>query len=384
MVIAAKTPRIEIDDVDPVYQQPGWHEIQSEVLSSWNATLLKTDASFMQFPYWNEACRYFYFRPHYLLWNQNGTKVYACVLSLGPPLIGIALVFRGPVSMLPNQTVPREALTDLCDWARRRHYVFIRFSHQDERLLSCIANVGNANRIDAFPFYQDAGATAGEFVVRQEEQDIRTAANFDREARRKIRRASEAGYELRTEESTEGLVRVWHLFLASAIRKEFRIERPLKAYEEMVERASQHDCVRIYVSSLNGLDVGATLVFRDRKFANCILAGFDLEHSAKKCSPAVLLHWWSMRNMYRRYRLDYNMGLGSGSVAQFKKQFSPQLLAYPAPVTVILNKFLYSVWSVLILPFWRALRPLVRLYAARRCNAEPICQPMKTFVNAKI
>ena len=47
-----------------------WREIDRSELPQWNRHLLRTSASFLQFPYWNEGFRLPHCKPIYLVWGD--------------------------------------------------------------------------------------------------------------------------------------------------------------------------------------------------------------------------------------------------------------------------------------------------------------------------
>jgi hypothetical protein len=321
--------------------------------------LLRTNASLHQYPYWNEPLRRLHFKPRYLVWGTpDRPRAYVCILTLGFRGARIGLVFRGPTNLQSEEELPAESLRELVCWARQVGYIFIRFTHSDGGLLRQVAALGIARDFDAFPYYLDFSTTSPDFVVEQKASDGEMLADFDHEARRKIRRGLEMGYEFRSSDTPEALADMWPLYQECARRKGFRMERPFSVYMELVRQARPHNCARVYSAHLNGKPVGTTLVFRDHQTALCLLAAFD--PAPGQCSAASLLHWWSMRDMHRLGARCYNMGPGPGSLARFKEQFSPQHLAYPGPVTVVLRDRLFGLWCNAVLPVAKLSRPTLR------------------------
>jgi lipid II:glycine glycyltransferase (peptidoglycan interpeptide bridge formation enzyme) len=227
-------------------------------------------------------------------------------------------------------------------------------------VLSELGRTVRCEDFDAFPYFLDYPVQSPDYIVRQCESDEETLASFDREVRRKLRRAAEMGYELRSDDSPEALKKAWPLYQDCARRKHFRLERPLSVYMGAMRLAGAHNCARLYTASLNGEMVGSTLVFRDRRTAHSMLAAFHAEHR----HAAVLLHWHAMRDMYRRGAGRYNMGPGPGSLARFKQQFCEYPTAYPAAVTAVFNEPLYKLWTA-IFPVAKGLRPLLRRIVSR-------------------
>jgi len=126
--------------------------------------------------------------------------------------------------------------------------------------------------------------------------------------------------------------------------------------------AQRHQSTRLYTVSQNGKTVGSTLVFRDRTTAHCLLAAFDADHR----NSAALLHWRSMRDMYRLGASRYNMGPGPGTLARFKSEFCPYPTHYPGALTVVLKKDSFRLWRKAFVPMAKQLQPMLRKLAFQR------------------
>jgi GNAT acetyltransferase-like protein len=328
-----------------------WFEIRAQDLPLWNEILLGTNTSLYQYPFWNEPYRPLWVSPRYLAWGtKDQPRAYVCILTVGFWPVKVGLVFRGPTCLHPQANLEGSAITALLDWARAQGYMFIRFTHSDPEVMAHVALLTNARNVDAFPYLVDYPVVSPDFVVDQSASEEETLARFDREVRRKIRRATETGYEFRSDDSPEALEKLWPLYEECSRRKHFRLERPLSVYMQMMRLARPHNCARIYSVYFDGKAVGSTLVFRDGSSANCCLAAFDGAHR----QSAVFLHWNSMRDMYRLGAHRYNLGPGPGSLARFKQQFSRRQARYPAPVTVVLKERWFRLW-------WKGLYPVAKL-----------------------
>jgi hypothetical protein len=334
-----------------------WFEVRRQDLVLWNNVLLNSDTSLYQYPFWNEPYRPLWLTPRYLAWGtQDRPRAFVSILNIGFGSAKIGLVFRGPSCIHSRSTLCHEAITGLVEWAREHGYVFIRFTHSDREVLTQLAASSRAENFDAFPYFLDYPVLSPDYVVAQQDDDDETLAGFNREVRRKLRRAEEAGYESRADDSPEALSQAWPIYQGCARRKHFRLERPLSVYMETMRLARKHNCVRLYSVHLNGKTVGSTLVFRDRDMAHCLLAAFDADHR----NAAVFLHWHAMRDMYRMGARRYNLGPGPGSLARFKQQFCEQPAASPGVLTLVLNENLFGIWRKLIFPVARDLRPILR------------------------
>ena len=334
---------------------PAWFEVRHADLAVWNEVLLGSEASLYQYPFWNEPYRPLWLTPRYLAWGtEDRPLAFVSILTVGFGPLKIGLVFRGPVCL--NRTdLCRDAAADLLAWAQSQGYIFIRFTHSDPEVLRQLAAAGHAEQFDGLPYFLDYPVLSPDYVVEQFESDDETLAAFDREARRKLRRAAEAGYEFHSNPAAEALAEDWPLYQQCSERKQFRLERPLSVYQETIQLAQAHDCARVYSATIGGKKVGSALVFRDRNAAHCLLAAFDPEHR----HAAVFLHWHAMRDMHRLGARRYNLGPGPGSLAQFKRQFCQHPVRYPGALTMVLREDWFRVWKK-IYPVAKGLRPVLR------------------------
>jgi Acetyltransferase (GNAT) domain len=372
MSLAARIPEIELHSsaigplrvrtVSPVRE--AWAEVDQQDLPFWDGLLLETDSWIYQYPFWNEPLRAMGLTPRYLAWGEPGHPLaFVCILTLGFRPAKIGLVFRGPTCLQAGAEIPRSALAELLHWGRDQGYMFIRFTHSNPEMLSHIAANGDARDIDVFPYFQDYPIQSPDFVVTQSDSEEETLAGFDREVRRKLRRASEMGYEFRSDDSPEALAKLWPLYQECSRRKGFRLERPLSVYLEMLRQARPHNSARVYSVLLDGKAVGSAVVVRDGNSAHCVLAAFAHDHR----QSAAFLHWKSMRDMFQLGARKYNLGPGPGSLARFKQQFAAQRLAYPGPLTMVLNRSWFQVWWKALYPVAKHLRPVLVGAFSRAC-----------------
>jgi hypothetical protein len=300
-----------------------------------------------------------YFSPQYLVFHcQNQPNAFVSILTMGLPGLKIGLVHRGPVSLGSELRVSDAALRHLAEWAKDMGYTFLRFSHSDANYLDRIASLGYTERTDAFPFYRDLSE---ELIIEQVEDDAQMLANFQPVARRKIKKAATVGYELSVSDSPEAFKTVWPLFQGLSTRKGFRY-RPLASYLELIRLAQSQQCVRLYLASLKGDPVAAILIVRDR--TNSVYMSGALETAALggRESPACLLHWRAMRDLYRLGVKYYSLGTRSGVVYQFKRQFRPYERVMPPPVILVMNRGRYRVWSTAVrnlIPLWPRFKKLL-------------------------
>lgn len=323
-----------------------WERVELEDLDAWNEKLARTATSFFQYPYWNEPFRRMRFEPHYLVYRSGSESLsYVCVLAAGAPGFRVGLVRRGPSSLREGEPVPAAALRDLAAWARRRGFVFLRFTDSDGAWLERIEAAGPSERCDAFPLYADL---QDELTVPQCEDDGEALKNLSRKAQREIEAAVEAGYECRVTRSPESLAELWPLFARLAERKGFRY-RPLASYLDLVRAGGKHDFVRLYAAYLHGKPISAILIVRDRDTAFYMSGALDVEALGDRPSPSCLLHWRAMRESKGLGAKRYHLGTKSGVVYRFKRKFRPIESQPPPPVTLILRPWIYAIWSKLLL-----------------------------------
>ena len=362
MSVATPISEIGVRSSSPATRASTWFEVRAQDLSVWNQVLLRTGASLYQYPFWNEPYRPLWLTPRYLAWGAEDRPLgFVCILTAGFGPAKVGLVFRGPTPLHPETQFSQLAVADLLDWARSQGYIFIRFTHSDSQVLNQLAAAGHAENFDAFPYFLDYPILSPDYIIEQCATDAETLASFDREARRKIRRGTEAGYEFQSDSSPDALARSWSLYQECAHRKRFRLERPLSVYTEAMRLAQPHNCVRLYSVRMNGRTVGSTLVFRDGTTAHCQLAAFDAAHR----QSAAFLHWHSMRDMYRMGAHRYNLGSGPGSLARFKQQFCMPSARYPEPLTVVLKEDWFRLWWKVFFPVAKRTRPTLRRIVSR-------------------
>jgi hypothetical protein len=361
MSLSASVPEVSLRDFDLHSRAhsatAAWFEVSRQELASWNHVLLETETSLYQYPFWNEPYRPLLLTPRYLAWGTPECPLaFVSILTVGFGAFKVGLVFRGPTCIQSTCALCQPAVADLVDWAKDQGYIFIRFTHSDAGVLNRITECGHTERFDAFPYFLDYPVLSPDYIVHQYSSEEETLDSFDREVRRKLRRAAEKDYEFHAEDSAEALASAWPLYQECSRRKHFRLERPLSVYQETMRLARRHDCVRLYSLRMKGKTVGSTLVFRDRNTAHCLLAAFEVHHR----HAAVLLHWRAMRDMYRQGVTQYNMGPAPGSLVRFKSQFCSQPTSYPGAVTLVLNENLFGLWKKAIFPVAKRLRPMLR------------------------
>jgi len=362
MSLAAPISDIEVRSTSAAIRTR-WFELDHDDLPAWNDFLRRTDASVYQYPFWNEPYRRLWVTPRYLVCgSRRNPLAFVGILSIGFGPAKVGLIFRGPSELNSSLTPSQSMFHGLFAWARAHGFMFLRFTHADPQVLTELASAGHALDVDAFPYMLDYPILSEDYIIEQHDSEEETLASFDREARRKIRRATEAGFQFRSDDSPSALQQSWPLYQDCARRKHFRLERPLSFYLELMRGAQFCNRARLYSVTLNGTTVGSTLIVRDRTMAHCLIAAFDAEHR----NSAAFLHWHAMRDMYRLGARRYNMGPGPGSLARFKSQFCVVPMRYPGPLTIVLKENWFRLWRTAFVPMAKQLHPMLRRIAFQR------------------
>jgi hypothetical protein len=339
----------------------GWSEIPASDTQSWNKRLLETDASIFQYPYWNESLRRLRLRPHHLVHGSPAAPgAYVCVLTTGVPGFRVGLIQRGPVALEPGALLDPEWVRDIREWAWRQRCIFLRFTHSDENILRTLSSAGACQGVDPFPLYSDP---AEELTVELCE-DESLLASFSQTARKQVRRASREGYEIRVEHKPEDFERVWPLIVGLGQRKKFS-HRPLASYFDLIRLGTDYGCTQLYTAYLGASPVEAVLVCRDRNTAYGVVAALDVDAIKGRHTPSFLLYLHAMHNLWSLGCAKYCFGSKSGNVFEFKSRFHPQITVRSPPMTMVVNKALFTLWTLGILRIFPALRRLSRWVISR-------------------
>jgi Acetyltransferase (GNAT) domain len=338
-----------------------WSEIPPSETQSWNKRLLETDASMFQYPYWNESLRRLRLRPHYLVHGSpSAPAAYVCVLITGVPGFRVGLIQRGPVALEPRALLDPEWARDIREWARRQSCILLRFTHSDDTILRTLSSVGACHGVDPFPLYSDPS----EELTVELCEDESLLASFSQTARKQVRRASREGYEIRVEHKPEDFERVYPLIIALGQRKRFS-HRPLSSYFDLIRLGAAYGCTQLYTAYLGASPVEALLVCRDRKTAYGVVAALDVHAIKGKHTPSFLLYVHAMHNLWSLGCAKYCFGSKSGNVFEFKSRFHPDITVRPPPMTMVVNKALFTLWTLGILRILPALRRLIRWIISR-------------------
>ena len=325
-----------------------WKKIDRSELGEWDKKLLCTDASVFQYPYWNESLRNKIIHTHYICYYVDGVpNAYACILSFGLLLTRIGVVRRGPINLIEGASISKEAVMDLQVYARKRGYIFLRFSFTGEAddVVKKLNTLKSVRKMDGLPFYRDLES---ELIVKQQKNDSDMLMSFQPIARREIKKAKNISYQIIETDSIEEFRNSWYLFDSLSARKGFTY-RSLDSYITLIRHAKANKCVRLYTAYFNQCPVEAVLIIRDRDSSYYLSGALDIESLPnKQLSPSCLLQWNSMRDFFQDGVKHHNLGTRSGKVYQFKKKFRPEEISNSPPLTMVLNKPLFKLWLIIL------------------------------------
>ena len=348
--------------------QPRWSFLPDDCVERYNEVLLGTDAPYTQYPFWTEPYRSLGIRPVHLVYRGDASDLaYVCVQSVGVPGFRIGVICGGPVSLDGSKETEIESLQSLASWARREGYFVLKMTGDRIDRIGR-PPVPGIRPGDPFPFY-GSGSHEGLSVDLEREEDT-LLASFQPIARREIRAAREAGYEIRASSRPEDFARFWPMIEDLAARKGFRIYRPLTGWLDMIERAQSTRTARVYWAEIGQDVVQVALVVRDADSAEYMLGALDVDRLGRNPSPACLLHFRAMTDMRRSGCRVYELGPPSGPVMQFKRKFRPARHVSSEPIHIITGAVRYRLWSGLLLPIARDQWPRFRRALADRLSSR--------------
>lgn len=319
-----------------------WERVTSSAdLSHCCELLLKTpSATVWQFPFHAERFRSSFVRPVYLRYGPaNAPEAFVCILAVGlrPLLFGV--VTDGPVG-LREGGISLEHIRGFQRWARQEGYVFVRFATRNKDLLDALSNIADVARYN--PLRSVFAPTTQLFVKLDE--DGAMLSSFQRIARRDVRNALAAGYEIQASDSHDLLRELWPVCAAMSQRKR-RYHAPLDGFARTMQLAQPYQCARVYGAFLSGTPVAMLLVLHDATIVHSYAAAVAVERLGNNTSPSCLLYWTAMREARQSGLQFFNLGSPSGPVHTFKQKFNPTDVVYPEPHVLVLNKFIYQCWK---------------------------------------
>ena len=320
-----------------------WHPVAPGEFAGWDRRLFATEASFLQYPYWNESTTSWRLRSSYLSCGPPCDPLsFVCVLTLGFGRLRVGLVREGPVWLHAIDEATKAAcLESLLVELRRRGFVLVGFGGADAEAVTRLAP-SNRDRLFPFPIVEPES-----LLVLQAATDEETASTFAPVARRDMRKAEAAGFVVEQADTAEALAAAWPIWM-TVHRFRNLYGRSRSSWLRLLEAARALGMVRIYTASFGGQPVQSILVVRAGSRATYVIGALDREALGERPSPSCLLHFRAMRDSFARGCTEYDLGSRSGPVYRFKSKFRPRERALPAPVNLVLEPAVYPLVSWLL------------------------------------
>lgn len=325
----------------------------------WNERLQRSTANYQQYPAWHEPFRNEGRPVHYFVCESGKNALgYAALVVRGRLGVRIGVFQRGPVWLADDATFGPAEAAGLVAAAARVGCAAVRITHESAAVLQAFRALPHASDLDALPLDRDPPRS---LIVQQLPDDFETMAQFQQVARRNIRAAERAGYEITVSHAPDDVSAVWPLFQTLADRKGFELSRrSLDGWLDYVRRCAPSGAIQLYSARREGACVQAILVVRYGAQAEFLLGALDFDAVRDVASPSCWIHWHAMREAYRAGCTQYNLG-GPGNgvtnhVLAFKQKFRPELRENPPPVTVAIAPWRFALWSALILRGWLPLK----------------------------
>ncbi len=325
-----------------------WSIILDKDVSAWQKRACESDANIFQLPSWLEAFKQIgYLKPLYLRYDDGNNIGYCGLLVAKMSFIKLALVSNGPVCI--NGMQPEELIESLVTYFKNNNYSGIRFSGKNTPAL-----VGGLNNEvvyeESFPFYKDI---RNHFVVHTQETAEDVKAGFSSTAKRLINKITkDENYRLVIDNKGEYLAEAYELFLRVSERKHFKY-RPMSSYKALFNyNNAEKTYASLYLCYHLDKLINAILIIRDKHNSIYMSGGLDTALIDNNTSPSFYLHYQAMLNEFYVHHTDrYNLVYTPGKFGEFKTRFHPEKIEDPKPVTVVLNKWKYSLYSGTMLRF---------------------------------
>ena len=326
-----------------------WAPVRPGEVADWNRRLLSTEAPLYQFPFWLQPLTRPLVRPRFFCCRSQGGALvaYAALLTIGFAGFRIGVLNGGPVSLLPGEPLPDEALRSLWRRLLRSGYVCVRVANATESTCEAVRRTCSSEERDPFPWYP---STDHMLVVDWRESGEEILAGFGKHARQEIKKAAALGYVIEATDSPEAIRTVWPLIEAMEARKGRRIyRRRRESYECLMALARPYGRATVYQVRADGRLVQAILVVLDRTTAHYVIGALDVDALDGAVSPACLVHWTAMQDAFRDGVRNYSLGNDNqGGLQVFKHKFQPRRLQYPPVRTAVMNRALYRMWTLLL------------------------------------
>lgn len=333
----------------------------SEV-DNWNELLKNSDASFFQYPYFNEGYNHFpkSKAQYYVLFEQEKAIGFVSCIVVRIALVKIGLVLRGPVVL--DKEKAQEVVQLVKQIQSKESFFFIRFNPNktDERLNDLVVKDRSILKLDPFPMYR--GSQGFDYIIHARSSEEELLASYKSRARQGIRYAGEEDFKFIRSIEDQDLVKVYDLFKKVAGKKDFAF-RPLSSYRRILECGREHDLCTLYMASINDEVVNAAIIVKDGSSYNYLSGGLIDGTYRPRNSPSTLLHHGVMKDcFFSENKKWYNISHTSPShpVYIFKSSFNPELIEYPGYYTITSYGLLVKVFHWLMVSVTKRLKFLIR------------------------
>lgn len=338
-----------------------WSTIQDRDISSWQKRAYESDANIFQLPSWLEAFKEIgYLKPRYLKYEDGQKLGYCGLLEAKMAFIKIALISGGPVAV--SNIDAQEMIASLVQYLKTHGYTAIRFSGKNTSEMVKGLHEELVYE-ESFPFYKDI---RNHFIVHRQETPDDVKADFSSTAKRLINKITkDENYKLIIDNRGEYLKEAYELFMRVSERKRFAY-RPMNSYKALFNyNDPSHAYASLYLCYHHDKLVNAIVVIRDKHNSIYMSGGLDISLIENNASPSFYLHYQAMLNeFYTWHTSKYNLVYTPGKFGEFKTRFHPENIQDPKPVTVVLSKWKYTLYSGSMLRF----APKIKRIAKRLLN----------------
>jgi hypothetical protein len=327
-----------------------WRKIPAQEVATWNQKLQQTEAYFFQFPYYMDGYHDFRFcSPAYYQCEDNQQSV-AYVAMLVVKLLGfkVGLVFRGPVVLDAGRPLALiiESWAQAC---KNDGFILLKISPPNSEMSRVLAGRADVRQKDYFPFY--SGSQVNDLIISRRGTADELLQSYKNIARRKIKQADKVGYEIIESTSEEDLRQAYKIFTIVGKRKSFAY-RSVESYLRILRTGAEFGLCSLYIARSKGQIINAVFVVKDGHRATHHSSALDTADMPEEVSPSCRLHFEAMkRELLERGRDHYNISYSEGKVREFKDQFNPEKVDYPAAVTLVLAPVRFYFYALVIRVF---------------------------------
>lgn len=340
-----------------------YKKIQNKAAQSWNSKLLKTNASYFQYPYYGSGHEGLPYSnvAHYELYEQDTCIGFATILEVRIGFIQIGLIIRGPVVL---EAIHSDKILNLLKSIQKsENYFFIRLNPNisDIKLINILDNDISVLKKDFFPIYK--GSQDRDFVIKNIDNTEESLLKFYKpRARQKIRFAGEENFTYYTSKSTEDLKRVYNMFMKLSLKKEF-IFRSLDSYTKILKNGADENLVELHIIEENGEIINAVMVLKDRDTAVNFSSGLISGNYRTRNSPGAFLHHEIIKKtLLNEGREHYNISYTTPDhpVYEFKTLFNPREINYSSFYTITNQKLLSKLFLIFVNKYQHKIKKLLR------------------------